>query len=599
MADPDHKWSSFQRLRIKPGRFSERARRAETATAKHAHQFLIERIHNAREVRRHIALWLLGMGVLIAIATVQLFLFHNSYTQVVGTEGGTYAEGVRGDIETLNPLYASTPGEQGAARLMFSSLFNYDENGNLKGDLAKRYTVLDEGRRYRVDLKPVAYWHDGQRVTAKDVMYTVDLIKNPSARVAGSASWENIKVERIDDHTIDFVLPAVYAPFPNALTFSILPEHILGEIEPSAVRDSPFSANPVGSGPFRFRLKQNVTANEAYTVVHMTQNARYYNGSPKIERFQLHAYQTDDALTKALRSHAVSAVSGLSSSSFELIRQTEEYGVRTQPVNSGVYSLFNTRSDILADDKVRQALQIGTDTKQALDSLSINVEPLDAPILSTQADVSDISKPAYNKSKAKKLLSDAGWRMADDDTLQKDGKSLTLRVVSIKSVDYEPVVANLAKQWRDLGITVNIQTVDTSDPTQNLASSVLQPREFDVLIHEIYLGSDPDVYAYWHSSQASERGLNFSSYRNGIADDNLSSARLRLESDLRSAKYQAFVKQWYKDAPAIGLYQSQLNYAYTKSVNTFAPTARLVTPADRFNNAIYWTVQQGTVYKTP
>lgn len=599
MADPDKKWNSFQRLRIKPGKFSERARKAETATAKHAHQFLIERIHNAREVRRHIALWLLGMGVLIAIATVQLFLFHNSYTEVKGVDGGTYAEGVRGDIETLNPLYATTPGEQGAARLMFSSLFTYDQQGKLRGDLAKRYTVLDDGLRYRVDLKPVAYWHDGQRVTAKDVMYTIDLIKDPSARIAGSGSWANIKVERVDDHTVDFVLPSVYAPFPNALTFYVMPEHILGELDPSAVRDSPFSARPVGSGPFSFRLKQDVNTSDAYTVLHMTQNVRYYNGAPKIERFQLHAYPTDDALTKALRSHAVSAVSGLSSSSSQLIRQTDEYGVRTQPVNSGVYSLFNTRSDVLSDQKVRQALQLGTDTKKALDSLAISVEPLDTPILPTQVNLDDIEKPTYDKKKAQELLKEAGWRMGDDKTLQKDGESLSLRVVSIKSADYEPVVANLAKQWRELGITVNIQTVDTDDPTQNLASSVLQPREFDVLIHEIYLGSDPDVYAYWHSSQASERGLNFSSYRDGISDDNLSSARLRLESDLRSAKYQAFVKQWYKNAPAIGLYQSHLNYAYTKSVNSFPSDARLVTPADRFNNVIYWTVQQGAVYKTP
>lgn len=599
MADPDKKWNSFQRLKIKPGSFSKRARQAETATAKHAHEFLIGRIHNAREVRRHIALWLLGMGVLIAIATAQLFLFHSSYTEVKGIDGGTYAEGVRGGIETLNPLYAATPGEQGAARLMFSSLFSYDENGDLKGDLAKRYSVLDDGLRYRVELKPVAYWHDGQRVKADDIIYTVDLIKNPSARITGSDSWQNIKVERVDDHTVDFVLPSVYAPFPNALTFYIMPEHILGEFEPSAVRDSQFSARPVGSGPFSFRLKQNVNADEPYTVVHMTQNKRYYDGVPKIERFQLHSYPTDDALTKALRSHAVSAVSGLTSSSVELIRQTDEYEVRTQPINSGVYSIFNTKSDPLSDEKVRQALQVGTDTKQALDALSIVVEPLNAPILPTQVNLEGIDKPAYDKKKAEKLLADAGWKMSDDDKLQKEGRPLTLRVVSIKSADYEPVVANLAKQWRDLGVTVNIQTVDTNDPTQNLASSVLQPREFDVLIHEIYLGSDPDVYAYWHSSQASERGLNFSSYRSGISDDNLSSARLRLEQNLRTAKYQAFVKQWYRDAPAIGLYQSQLNYAYTENVNSFSATARLVTPADRFNDVLYWTVQQGPVYKTP
>lgn len=598
MANPEKKWNKFQRLNVKPGRFSEHAKRAESATVRHAHEFIVDRIHNAREVRRNIALWLLGMGVLIGIATMQFFLFQASYTTLSGVDGGTYAEGVRGDINTLNPLFASTHGEQAAARLMFSSLFTYDESGALRGDLAEKYTVLDEGTRYRVKLKPVAFWHDGTRVSADDILYTINLIKNPAARAPSSASWQNIDVKKIDERTIDFILPAVYAPFPNAMTFYILPEHILGETDPSIVRDAKFSTYPVGSGPFSFRLRQDVGTDNAYTVIHMTQNKRYYNGAPKIERFQLHGYDSDENLSKALRSHAVNAVAGLSSNAYEQVRQTGEYEVRTQPVNSGVYGIFNTKSAVLSEEKVRQALQLGTNTKEASDALPVEVKPLDAPILGSQTDLEGVEKPSLDKKKAAKLLEEAGWKKKDGK-LEKDGQPLTLKVVSIKTADYVPVVANLAKQWRELGISVNTQTVDTDDPTQNLASSVLQPRDFDVLIHELYLGSDPDVYAFWHSSQATERGLNFSGYRNDISDDTLASARLRVESDLRSAKYKAFVKQWYKDAPAIGLYQSQLSYAHTDTVSPFSTKANLVASPDRFNDVIHWTAQQGPVYKTP
>lgn len=87
MADSEKKWNRFQRLSVKPGRFSEKAKRAETVSLKHAHRFLVKRIHNAREVRRNIALWMLGMGALIAIATVQFFLYQSSYMVYTGAEG--------------------------------------------------------------------------------------------------------------------------------------------------------------------------------------------------------------------------------------------------------------------------------------------------------------------------------------------------------------------------------------------------------------------------------------------------------------------------------------------------------------------------------
>lgn len=161
---------------------------------------------------------------------------------------GTYAEGVKGDIGTLNPLYASSPGEQAAARLMFSSLFAYDKTGNLKGDLAQNISVLDNGKRYRVELRPVALWHDKQRVTADDVVFTVGLLKNPAAGISGSASWQNIDIKKIDARTVEFVLPSTYAPFPNVLTFAVLPKHLLEKVEPSSLRDGSLALSLSGLG---------------------------------------------------------------------------------------------------------------------------------------------------------------------------------------------------------------------------------------------------------------------------------------------------------------------------------------------------------------
>lgn len=601
MAEPEKKWNRFQRLSVKSGSFSARAKRAENASMKHAHKFIIERIHNAREVRRNIALWMLGMGVLIAVAAAQFFLYQSSYMTYAGADGGTYAEGVKGTIATLNPLYSATPGEQAASRLLFSSLFTYDKTGKLRGDLAQNLSVLDGGKRYRVTLRPNVLWHDNKKLTADDVVFTVKLIKDPASGVPGSDNWRNVEATRIDARTVDFSLPATYAPFPNALTFSVLPAHILKDVSPGSLRDNRFSSQPVGSGPFVFRLRQNAQGKDSsHVVVHMNQNKNYYRGMPKIERFQLHAYASSDDLSRALRSHAVNAVSGLSLATYSQFEGDQDYVTAATPVHAGIYALFNTRSvGALKDVEVRRALQVGTDVQAAVRTLPIEMPVLNTPILNSQVKLGDIGKPAYDKKKAEALLDAAGWQKSKEGVRTKNAEKLTLNMVAIKDADYESVVSNLARQWRELGIQVQVRTVDTNDPVQNIANSVLQPRDFDVLVHELYLGADPDVYAFWHSSQAVERGLNFSNYSSGISDDALASARFRLEDDLRDAKYQAFVRQWIKDAPALGLYQSKATYVHTKGSTAYDETSDFVTANDRFNDVIYWTTHQTPVYKTP
>ncbi len=153
-------------------------------------------------------------------------------------------------------------------------------------------------------------------------------------------------------------------------------------------------------------------------------------------------------------------------------------------------------------------------------------------------------------------------------------------------------------QWRALGIDVHTLVIDTSDPSTNFIQ-ILQQRNYDVLLYELFIGADPDVYAYWHSSQIGSSGFNFSNYVNTTADAALASSRSRVEPDLRNAKYKTFARQWLDDAPALGLYQSVTAYISNKHVTSLDPTAKLISPTDRYANILYWSVGQETVFKTP
>ena len=571
-------------------------KKVEGATVKHARRFVFKRWDNFREVRRRIALWVLAIGIVIGATGIQFLWYQENYRTSAYAENGTYAEAVQGPLDTLNPIFAKTSAEESAGELLFSRLVTYDSTGKINYDLADNMIVSADQKTYTISIRADARWSDGLYVRARDVVFTVGLLQDPATR-STLTGWGGIKVTALDDRTVSFELPAVYAAFPHALRFlPILPEHALRDVEPAQLRENNFSVKPIGSGPFALKLLQEVDKANQRKVVHLVRNDSYYRGAPKLSRLQLHVYKDADSIKRALATSEVNAASDLSITASASIN-TERYTIENHPINSGVYALFNTTSAILQDQKVRQALQVGTDTKLVRASISKTLPELSLPIINSQLTGELPTAPAYNIETASALLEQAGWKL-EGSTRTKTGQPLALNIVTTKNPDFEKALDELTRQWRLLGITVTTNIVDSNDPSQNVAQDILQPRQYDVLLYQLTIGGDPDVYAYWHSSQ-SGTGLNFSNYKNGIADEALASARTRVETNLRNAKYVTFVRQWLVDAPAIGLYQATSQYVHTAGVHAITPTTSLNSSADRYAEVLYWTVGEKSVFKTP
>lgn len=597
MADNDHrKWRRLPKMSFNTKELSKRMRRVEGATVKHAHRFVVKRWSNLWEVRRHIAIWVLAVGVLVGATGLQFLWYQQGYRTSAYAVGGTYAEAVQGPLDTLNPIFAQSSAEEAVSELIFSRLLTYDATGNLNYDLAEDMQVSEDQKTYTVRIRPDAQWSDGLSVRARDVVFTVNLLKNPATR-STLQGWDTVTVRAVDDRTVSFELPGVYAAFPHALRYlPILPEHLLRSVEPANLRESSYSTNPTGSGPFAFRLLQDVDTSDGREVVYLSHNDRYYGGKPKLDRMQLHVYANSDAIARALRTSEVNAASDLSvltAQDLNAHRFITEY----EPINSGVYALLNTASGVLSDTKVRQALQVGTDTAAIRDALGGVVPALHLPFIEGQLTGDVPGAPAYNTSEAARLLDEAGWRLEGQSRI-KDGQPLTLNMVTTKNPDYEKVLEVLAAQWRALGVSITTSIVDPSDASQNVVQEVFQPRRYDVLLYRLTIGGDPDVYAYWHGSQSAQ-GLNFSNYKNSISNDALESARARTEGDLRNAKYLTFARQWLSDVPAIGLYQATAQYVHTPSVHAIPQDDVLISEADRYNQVLYWTVGERMVFTTP
>ena len=126
MADQQQpgKWKRLPKMSFNSKDLSKRMKRVEGATMKHARRFVFKRWSNFWEVRRHIALWALTIGLIIGATGLQALWYQQSYRSVANASGGTYAEAVLGPINTLNPIFASSSAEESASSLLFSRLIS-------------------------------------------------------------------------------------------------------------------------------------------------------------------------------------------------------------------------------------------------------------------------------------------------------------------------------------------------------------------------------------------------------------------------------------------------------------------------------------------
>lgn len=585
------------KLKLGYKRLALRVKHAEGATQRHASRFILRRIENVRLVMTEIMIWLAAIALLIAGLGIQYSWNSQGSKKDGAKSGGVYVEGVIGNISTLNPLLAASEPEQAVSRLLFSSLYNYDVTGALHTDLAESMTVKDD-KVYTIKLRNAA-WHDGKKLTAEDVVYTINLIKNPQVRSPLRVNWLDISARAIDDSTVEFMLPAVYAGFSHALTFPVIPKHILQSVSPSSMREADFSSNPVGSGPFAVKRVQTSESTSSTDVVRMEPNTKYYGAVSTLSRLELRAYGNESLLVKAVNSGEVSAASGLSLSAADNIK-SKQYSTKHWLLNKGVYLLMNNRSQTLQDARVRQALRYATDTSSIRATVGDNVARLDTPILQSQIAQKLPVAPDYNLDKAKALLKEAGWTYNQGQWKGKDGRPLAVAVTTSSGRDeYKKIVDALKQQWSKLGVDVQLREIDTSSTTTSFVQSVLQPRDYDALLYELELGADPDVFAYWHSSQASASGYNFANYSNRTVDNDLVGGRSRTNSALRAAKYIQFVNQWLNDAPAIGLYQSVGSYVLNNGASIVEPRGSLNTMNDRYADVTTWSTGRASVYKTP
>lgn len=566
-------------------RLAKFSRVASENSQEHIKENLVRRLPHARNVRLLILEWSLLMAALILLAITQAFWHSESNATIAYTSGGTYTEATLGEIESLNPLFATSNSEQTISKLMFATITTVDFSGHAGLGLADSILSDETGRIWTIHLRDNLKWSDGEPITNADVIFTIKLIQSNETNTAYSSNFAKVSVVEDEAHNLVFTLPAPYTNFASVLNVPVVPEHILKDANPANLADHVFSTtSPVVSGAFTYNASQIIDSSTGEQIVYLTANPNYYGGKPLINTFAIHSFSDTDDIVKAISSGSVTATADLNPTFSQSIDNNNIYKKETT-INNGVFAFFNMSSPILNNKSLRKAIQQGVN-KDELRSCLGEEPALDYPILKSQTDsVKFPELPKYDFENAKNIVASAGLNSEEP-----------LSIITVANGYLPELANNLSAQLQRLGFAT---TVTAYDPNQDFLANVIRPRSYDILLYEIELGVDPDLFAYYHSSQASANGFNLSNYRNPLTDDVILSARNTIDSSIAANKYETFLNYWLDDVPAIGIYQTNLAYYFNKNTRNFSENNHLATKIDRLNDVVDWSAVQTKLNRTP
>ena len=563
-------------------KFSRASIKASEEGKEHIKKNFIKRISHIENIRLLVLEWVLLVGALILLSLAQAFWFGDSYAENAFTSGGTYTEATLGDVNSLNPLFATTSSEKVLSRLLFSTISTIDYSGHVGICLAESIRAGEGGKTWVVKLRDGLKWSDGEPITNKDVLFTVKLIQDPTVNTIYSANLSNVKVSENESGEIIFNLPTAYADFISALNIPLVPEHILGNADPKTLVENSFSTSPVTSGAFTFNAMQVSAGGDK--VYYLSSNPEYYMGKTLLNSFAVHVYEAKDEIVQAINAGSVTATAELSALD-AILMSAGQFNQKDSSLNSGAFIFFNMARTNIKNQELRAAIRQGIDMER-IRGAAPGTLSLDYPIMNSQINIKNYPQiPARDYEAAKAKIAE----LSPDQPIHID-------IATVNS-GYLPGVAEaIRSEMEGLGLEA---TVTTYEENQDFINNIISKRNYDVLVYEIELGADPDLLPYYHSSQATTTGLNLSNYRNALVDDLLLGARDTLDEELRVKKYESFLERWVTGVPAIGLYQPNLTYLYNKNVRTFGNDVRLVTALDRFSDITNWAVNKTTKNKTP
>lgn len=530
-----------------------------------------------------------------SLATWTTFAYF-SKTEVIPASGGEYIEGIVGQPIHINPILSqSNETDADIAQMIFSGLMSYDGEGTLIPELAEDFEITEDKTRYIFHLRKNVTWHDGERFTAHDVLFTANIISDPLYKSPLRANWQGIETELIDDYTIAFTIKSPYAGFMHNLTFGILPKHIWEGVEPENFQLTDLNLQPIGTGPYKYYPVYQKDSKGNILVYKLVANPSYFLGKPYISKITLNFYAEEDEALSAYNRKEIMGIYSLSSHKMEEIKNKKSLAIHRFHIPR-YFSVFlnQTKSIPVATDEVRDALAYATDKNEIIEKvLRKNGEPVYSPVLPGMIGYrEDMEHKQFDLEKANNILEENKWERNSDGWRAKDGIPLTINLITTDWNELTETASVLKTQWEKAGIKTDVLTYSISDIQQNH----IRPREYEALLFGQVTGADPDPYSFWHSSQKKDPGLNLALFGDNNTDKLIEEGRMEFDKEKRSSLYQEFQEKLEKETPAIFLYSPYYIYPMNKSIKGVEQKI-LISPSRRFGNINKWYIKTSRIWK--
>lgn len=532
---------------------------------------------------------LAAFGALI-IAAGGFLIFGN--TSGGGTSpdyGGEYTEGLIGQPVYLNPvLSASSSVDTDIAKLIYAQLLKFDKDLKLTPDLAASLPAISSDQKtYTLKLKEGLKWQDGKPLTADDVVFTIGVIQNTEYESPLKANWSRVKVEKSDDLTVNFKLREVSASFITNFTLGVLPKHIWEGLPANSFRLSDLNLRPVGSGPFVVREIKK-TADGTIKSLTLRANDNYHEGRPYLDRVTFKFYADQEDLLAAYHGKDINAMGYVPFDKKAFVQassKTAQYRIDLPQYQAAFFNL--QKNPVLADKSVRQALWLSTDRQAIIDEVySGFAKPAYGPILEGNLGYNPKVKETthFSLDEAAGILNKGGWVLDQNTKLRSKNKTL-LEFSLVTSVQNVKIAQILQSQWSKIGASVQLTVVSPAD----LEQQHIRPRNFDVLLFSENTGADPDPFAFWHSTQMRDPGLNLSGFSNQEADKLLTAARQTNDVSIRTNNYMQFQNIVTSEIPAVFLDSAVYVYSIPKKIKG-VELSTIIHPSERFLDVNHWYI---------
>ena len=281
------------------------------------------------------------------------------------------------NVETLNPLLSESTYETNVLNCMFASLIRLTDTADYVPELAievptlKNGGISEDGMIFTFHLRKDAKWHDGEPVTAKDVLFTWETIMNDEVTVPSRTGFDEIeRIEIPDDYTVIMYKKEATANWLNNWAGQgIVPYHLWKDVEPiNFSKAHELSRNPIGAGPFKF--VEWVPG--SYII--MEANKDYFGDGPYLEKIIYKEVESNLTQLTMLKTGEADISMNLEGGQLDQVKAIDRLKVSLDPASIYVHMTFNLDNPIFQDKRTRQALSYALPRRLIVEKVLNGVE---------------------------------------------------------------------------------------------------------------------------------------------------------------------------------------------------------------------------------